>query len=83
MNAHTGGLARGVPISPDSPGDIVPPVEIGNSREHSNVTSPGLGVNGSGIGDVIANGNEENEEEATDYLSIKVPETTEHRVELP
>lgn len=31
---------RGVPLSPDSPGDIAAPVEI-DSRDHSNVTSPG------------------------------------------
>lgn len=31
----------GVPVSPDNPNDIVPAVEIGNSKEHSNVTSPG------------------------------------------
>jgi len=64
-------LARGVPLSPDSPGDIVPPVEIGHSRENSNVTSPGIEMNG------------EREEEVNGYLNDKVPETTEHRVELP
>jgi len=34
------GANRGVPISPHSPGDIAAPVEI-DSRDHSNVTSPG------------------------------------------
>lgn len=34
------GTNRGVPLSPDSPGDIAAPVEI-DSRDHSNVTSPG------------------------------------------
>jgi hypothetical protein len=34
------GADRGVPLSPDSPGDIASPVEI-DSRNHSNVTSPG------------------------------------------
>lgn len=59
--------ARGVPLSPHSPGDIVGAVEIGHSREHSSVTSPG---------EVI-------EQNATpDYLK-EVPESTEHRVELP
>ncbi len=32
---------RAVPMSPDGPSDIVGVVEIGHSREHSNVTSPG------------------------------------------
>ncbi|KAK0108461.1 hypothetical protein ONS95_003264 [Cadophora gregata] len=33
--------SRGVPANPQSPGDITTPVEI-DSRDHSNVTSPGL-----------------------------------------
>jgi hypothetical protein len=33
------GMHRGVPISPQSPGDIAAPVEI-DSRDHSSVTSP-------------------------------------------
>jgi predicted lipid-binding transport protein (Tim44 family) len=37
----------GVPVSPDNPNDIVPAVEIGNSKEHSNVTSPGEITDGS------------------------------------
>jgi hypothetical protein len=57
--------ARGVPLAPNSPGDIVGAVEIGHSREHSNVTSPG---------EVI--------ESTPDYLK-EVPESTEHRFELP
>lgn len=57
--------ARGVPLSPQAPGDIVGAVEIGHSRENSNVTPPG---------EVI--------EPAPDYLK-EVPESTEHRVELP
>jgi len=35
------GGSRGVPANPQSPGDITTPVEI-DSRDHSNVTSPGL-----------------------------------------
>jgi hypothetical protein len=31
----------GVPVAPDNPSDIVPAVEIGNSKDHSNETSPG------------------------------------------
>lgn len=59
--------ARGVPLLPHSPGDIVGAVEIGHSREHSNVTSPG----------------EVTDQTATpDYLQ-EVPESTEHRLELP
>lgn len=34
------GAERGVPLSPDTPGDIASAVEI-DSRDHSNVTSPG------------------------------------------
>lgn len=34
---------RGVPATPQSPGDIASPVEI-DSRGHSNVASPGVGV---------------------------------------
>jgi hypothetical protein len=34
------GANRGVPLSPQNPGDITAPVEI-DSRDHSNVTSPG------------------------------------------
>jgi hypothetical protein len=65
---HSSGGAtplRGVPIAPVTPGDIVPPVEIGSSKEHSNVTSPG-----------------ELNEVNKDYMNA-VPETTEHRAELP
>jgi hypothetical protein len=59
--------ARGVPLSPHSPGDIVGAVEIGHSRENSNVMSPGEMI----------------DQNATpDYL-IDIPESTEHRVELP
>jgi hypothetical protein len=58
---------RGVPLSPNSPGDIVGAVEIGHSREHSNVTSPGE------FSEQITN---------SDYLK-EVPEKPEHRVELP
>jgi hypothetical protein len=57
--------ARSVPLAPHSPGDIVGAVEIGHSRENSNVTSPG-----------------EVAESTPDYLK-EVPESTEHRVELP
>jgi hypothetical protein len=59
--------ARGVPLSPHSPGDIVGAVEIGHSREHSSVTSPG---------EVIE------QTPTPDYLK-DVPETAEHRIELP
>ena len=38
--ARSPGNNRGVPISPQSPGDIAAPVEI-DSRDHSNATSPG------------------------------------------
>lgn len=58
---------RGVPLSPESPGDIVGAVEIGHSRENSNVTSPS---------EII----EQNMN--ADYLT-EVPENPEHRVELP
>jgi len=59
--------ARGVPLSPHSPGDIVGVVEIGHSKENSNVTPPGEKV----------------DQNATpDYLE-EIPESTEHRVELP
>jgi hypothetical protein len=34
------GINRGVPLTPQNPGDITVPVEI-DSRDHSNVTSPG------------------------------------------
>ena len=42
---------RGVPVSPDAPGDIVPPVEIGAGREVecADVVSPS-GGGGSGVG---------------------------------
>jgi hypothetical protein len=60
---------RGVPVAPVTPGDIMPPVEIGSSKEHSkehsNVTSPG-----------------EVNEVNTDYMSV-APESTEFRAELP
>jgi hypothetical protein len=59
--------ARGVPLLPHSPGDIVGVVEIGHSREHSNVTSQG---------EVI-------DQNATPDYMKEVPESTEHRVELP
>lgn len=58
---------RGVPLSPHSPGDIVGAVEIGHSREHSNVTPPGEVVD---------------QNVTPDYLE-EAPESTEHRVELP
>jgi hypothetical protein len=65
--SHGSQPVRGVPLSPNSPGDIVGAVEIGHSREHSNVAS---------LGEVI-------EQNGTpDYLK-GVPESTEHRVELP
>jgi LPXTG-motif cell wall-anchored protein len=59
--------ARGVPLAPHSPGDIVGAVEIGHSRENSNVTSPGEVIEPNGT---------------PDYLK-EVPENTEYRVELP
>lgn len=40
MSGSPGG-SRGVPASPQNPGDITTPVEI-DSGDHSNVTSPGL-----------------------------------------
>ncbi|KAE8452764.1 hypothetical protein EG329_013036 [Mollisiaceae sp. DMI_Dod_QoI] len=42
-HATSPGADRGVPVSPQSPGDITVPVEIGSndSRGHSNVTTPG------------------------------------------
>ncbi|KUJ18086.1 uncharacterized protein LY89DRAFT_732779 [Mollisia scopiformis] len=41
--ATSPGAHRGVPVSPQSPGDIIVPVEIDSksSRGHSNVTTPG------------------------------------------
>jgi len=39
--ASPGANSRGVPLTPQSPGDIAVPVEI-DSRDHSNVTSPGV-----------------------------------------
>lgn len=41
VNSPHGTLGRGVPVSPHGPGDIASAVEIGNSREHSTVPSPG------------------------------------------
>lgn len=58
---------RSVPVEPNSPGDIVGAVEIGHSRDNSNITSPG------GLGELNAN---------AEYLK-DVPERPEHRVELP
>jgi len=57
------GFNRGVPVTPQNPSDITAPVEI-DSREHSNVASPGEGG-----------------QPMMEYL--KMPETTEYRVELP
>lgn len=61
----------GVPLSPDAPGDITAAVEIGNSRDHSTVTSPG-----------------EMQTPEQQHVIVNpelkpVPETVEHRVELP
>jgi hypothetical protein len=67
-----------VPVSPESPGDIVPPVEIGNSREHSNVTSPGeLSEVNTDYINVVA------ENKAVPEHMEEVPENAEYRVELP
>lgn len=40
-SSHGNTPERGVPLVPVRPSDIMPPVEMGDSKEHSNVTSPG------------------------------------------
>lgn len=69
-----GGVRGAVPLSPDGPADIVPAVEMGEGREHGAVASA----------QAVSPGDGERESERGEFEGLKsVPETAEHRAELP